>query len=55
MRTRLDAVVTVRERGEEKALKQVVEAEARAQAAAERAGASVTLAGTAASFAAQCA
>jgi flagellar protein FliJ len=37
MRTRLDAVVTVRERSEEKALRQVVEAEARAKTAAEKA------------------
>ncbi len=37
MRTRLDAVVTVREQGEEKALRQVVEAEARVKLAVERA------------------
>lgn len=37
MRTRLDAVVQVRERAEEKALRQVVEAETQAKAAHERA------------------
>jgi regulator of protease activity HflC (stomatin/prohibitin superfamily) len=37
MRTRLDAVVQVRERAEEKALRQVVEAETQAKAALERA------------------
>jgi hypothetical protein len=37
MRTRLDAVVTVRERSEDQALREVVEAERRAQAAADRA------------------
>jgi hypothetical protein len=37
MRTRLDAVVTVRERSEEKALRKVVEAEVHARTAAEKA------------------
>jgi flagellar export protein FliJ len=37
MRTRLDAVVQVRERAEEKALRQVVEVETQARAAIERA------------------
>ncbi len=37
MRTRLDAVVQVRERAEEKALRQVVEVEIQARAALERA------------------